>query len=101
MPFDQRLHRRTARPLHRFHLVAPDSFADQAVTHAACGAPRPDPALLVALRQPTGWPAASARTVSVVSASPAMPQSPLRTSSSTHHVTPRMFSPSTDTMASV
>ena len=46
-------------------------------------------------------PAASAWTASVVRAWPPMAQSPLLTSSMTHQVTPRMFSPSTLTIASV
>src|SRR4051794_22170142 len=46
-------------------------------------------------------PAASAWTACVVSARPPMPQSPLWTSSTRTQVTPRMFSPSTATIASV
>src|SRR5215472_5326383 len=46
-------------------------------------------------------PAARACTSWVVSAFPPIAQSPLCTSSSTHQVTPRMFSPSIDTIASV
>jgi hypothetical protein len=48
-----------------------------------------------------GTPAASALTSAVVSGFPPMPQSPLATSSTTTHVTARMFSPSIDTIASV
>src|SRR3954464_8008886 len=54
----------------------------------------------VVLRQ-TGWPAASACTASVVRHWPPMAQSPLLTSSITHHVTWRKFSPSMLTIASV
>ena len=46
-------------------------------------------------------PAARACTSWVVSAFPPIAQSPLCTSSSTHQVTPRMFSPSIDTIVSV
>src|SRR5207344_1684030 len=49
----------------------------------------------------TREPRRSACTCSVVSALPAIPQSPLLTSSTTHHVTWRMFSPSIETIASV
>src|SRR5215470_7432555 len=46
-------------------------------------------------------PRAKVCTSAVVSALPPIPQSPLSTSSTTHQVTPRMFSPSIETMASV
>src|SRR5215469_17244677 len=59
-----------------------------AVTPAAASAAAPVPAA----RACTSW---------VVSALPPIAQSPLCTSSSTHQVTPRMFSPSIDTIASV
>jgi hypothetical protein len=48
-----------------------------------------------------GCPAARLLTSAVVSVLPPMPQSPLCTSSMTHHVTDRMFSPSMLTMVSV
>src|SRR6185503_15982791 len=52
-------------------------------------------------RRQAALPAANACTSLVVRALPPMPQSPLSTSSTVTHVTPRMFSPSIETMASV
>jgi hypothetical protein len=49
----------------------------------------------------TWRPAASSLTASVVSGWPPMPHSPLLTSEIFTQVTPRMFSPSIETMASV
>src|SRR5262245_35949316 len=47
------------------------------------------------------FPRAKACTSAVVRALPPIPQSPLSTSSTTHQVTPRMLSPSIETIASV
>jgi hypothetical protein len=47
------------------------------------------------------FPCASACTSAVVRALSPIPQSPLSTSSTTHQVTLRMFSPSIETIASV
>src|SRR5215472_16247534 len=74
------LNRRRGRPSR--------SPVQPAVTPAAASAAAPVPAA----RACTSW---------VVSALPPIAQSPLCTSSSTHQVTPRMFSPSIDTIASV
>jgi hypothetical protein len=55
----------------------------------------------LSLRQAADLPAAIAMTISVVRAFPPIPHDPLFTSSIVTQVTPRMFSPSIETIASV